>query len=224
MNVAAGQVMSDPVIAAAVRRINRNGLIHWATANIENPGAPVSRYLSPDMQNSARELVRRDLTDLVFASARSSQSILWQYWMELAFTLTQDSGELHELLAVSSRSIAAAIDANMEVMAEFLRIKREAYVPARTPTAANWSRSSWRGRRSMLRRRAGAWAIHWINLTMPRSSRSRRRRPRVFWSGPPRRWRDARIRAACSSSSPTRPRSGCGRMAASRSTWNPCGA
>ncbi|AOK52343.1 PucR family transcriptional regulator [Burkholderia stagnalis] len=128
VNVAAGQVMSDPVIAAAVRRINRNGLIHWATANIENPGAPVSRYLSPDMQSSARELVRRDLTDLVFASARSSQSILWQHWMELAFTLTADPDELHALLAVSSRSIAAAIDANMEVMAEFLRVEREAYV------------------------------------------------------------------------------------------------
>lgn len=127
VNVAAGQVMSDPVVAAAVRRINRNGMIHWATANIENPGAPVSRYLSPDMQSSARELVRRGLTDLAFASARASQSILWQRWMELAFTLTQDPQELQEFLSVSSRSIAASIDTNMEGMAEFLRAEREAY-------------------------------------------------------------------------------------------------
>ncbi|WP_199855810.1 PucR family transcriptional regulator [Burkholderia metallica] len=125
-NVAASPTMSDPVLAAAVRRINRNGLIHWATANLENPCAPVSRFLSADMLSSAQELVRRGLTDLVFVAARSSQSVVWQRWMDLAFTLTQDPAELRELLAVSSRSIAAFIDTNMIGMAEFMRAEREA--------------------------------------------------------------------------------------------------
>ncbi|MCO5397517.1 PucR family transcriptional regulator [Ralstonia soli] len=128
VNVASSEVMSDPVVAAAIRRINRNALTQWVTANMENPGAPVPRYESADMQSTARELVRRGLTDLVFASARSSQSMLWQRWMELAFTLTDDPQELHELLMVTSRSSLAFVDANMEGMAELLRAEREAYL------------------------------------------------------------------------------------------------
>jgi DNA-binding PucR family transcriptional regulator len=62
----------------------------------------------------------------MFAAARSSQSILWQRWMDLAFTLTQDPEELREFLAVSSRSISAYVESNIEGIAEFLRVEREA--------------------------------------------------------------------------------------------------
>ncbi|TFE36509.1 PucR family transcriptional regulator [Paraburkholderia dipogonis] len=124
-SLAADMVLTDPVLLAAARRINRSGLIHWAAANMENPGTPVPRYISADMLSSARELVRRDATDLMFSAARSSQSAAWQRWMDIAFSLTKDPQELRELLEVSALSIAAFIDVNMEGISEFMRAERE---------------------------------------------------------------------------------------------------
>ena len=78
----------DPVIMAATRRANRSNLVHWAMANIEKPGAPVAPHLPPDMLSTARELVRRDATSLMFTAARAAQDAAWQRWMVIAFQLT----------------------------------------------------------------------------------------------------------------------------------------
>ncbi|GAA3946947.1 PucR family transcriptional regulator [Allohahella marinimesophila] len=123
------QLMADdPVIMAATRRANRSNLIHWAIANIEKPGAPVAPNLPSDMMSTARELVRRDATNLMFTAARAAQDAAWQRWMAIAFQLTSDPDELRELLSVSARSIASFIDACMREMASFMKTEHEQLV------------------------------------------------------------------------------------------------
>lgn len=198
----------------------------WATFTIENPGAPISRYISVDMQSSARELVRRGLTDLAFASTRSAQSLVWHLWMELAFTLTQGPQELREFLSVSSRSIAACVDSNMEGMAEFLRLEREAFARGTHADRRELVTRIVEGtaRRLVLRKPAGVWVTRSINLSTPPSSGARRQTPtRDFSNKQPRRWRDVRPRATSWPSSRTQPRCGSGCTVASRLTWSSCG-
>ncbi|MAM89800.1 MAG: polyketide synthase regulator [unclassified Hahellaceae] len=118
----------DPVIMAATRRANRSNLVHWAMANIEKPGAPVAPHLPPDMLSTARELVRRDATSLMFTAARAAQDAAWQRWMVIAFQLTSDPSELRELLSVSARSIASFIDACMREMTIFMKAEHDQLV------------------------------------------------------------------------------------------------
>lgn len=118
-------VIDDPVIMAGARRVIRSSLIHWAEANIQHPGVPVAAHIPPDMLANARELVRRGTTEQMFNSSRMVQNTAWQFWMNIAFGLTGDAAELRELLAVSARSIAAFIDANMEGIAVFMKAERE---------------------------------------------------------------------------------------------------
>ncbi len=119
------RMSEDPVLVAAAKRVNRTSLVHWAAANIENPGAPVPRYISADMLSNARELVRRGATDLMFSASRSAQNAAWQLWMNIVFELTTDPKELHELLEVSARSIATFIDVNMEGITEIMMAEHE---------------------------------------------------------------------------------------------------
>ncbi len=103
-------VAADPVLAAAVRRNNHANLIRWAQSNVHEPGAPVRPEVTPETIGVARDLVRRGLDTSALHGYRVGQNVGWQRWMELAFTLTQDPGELHELLAVSARSIFTYVD------------------------------------------------------------------------------------------------------------------
>lgn len=117
--------IDDPVIMAASRRVVRASLVHWVQANIRNPGAPVAAFIPNDMLASARELVRRGITDQMFNASRVVQNTVWPRWMGIAFELTSDPHELRELLDVSARSISAYIDATMEGIAAFMKAERE---------------------------------------------------------------------------------------------------
>lgn len=106
-------VVSDPVLAAAVRRTNRANLMHWATANVHDPGGPVAPNLGPETLSVARDLVRRGLDVDALHGYRVGQNIAWQRWMAVAFELTSDAEELRELLDVTARSIFAFVDATL---------------------------------------------------------------------------------------------------------------
>lgn len=118
-------LLDDPVLMATARRATQSSLIHWAAANIDNPGAPVAPFLSNDMLNNARELVRLDATEMMFNFTRSAQNTVWQLWMNIAFKLTNDPLELKELLDTSARSIATFVEGTMEAVAIFMRTERE---------------------------------------------------------------------------------------------------
>lgn len=114
------KLLEDPVILAACRRANRSEMLHWANANMQRPGEPVETYVSADMVDTARELARRGLSEVLMNSARTTQSAAWEMWMKMAFELTQDPVLLEELLEVSSRSISEFIAGNMRVITQIV--------------------------------------------------------------------------------------------------------
>jgi DNA-binding PucR family transcriptional regulator len=116
-------VAADPVLAAAVRRNNRANLVHWAQANVADPGAPVPANLGPQVLSVARDLVRRGLDADALHGYRIGQNVAWRRWMALCFELTADPEELQELLDVSARSIFTFVDATLAGIAE--QIERE---------------------------------------------------------------------------------------------------
>lgn len=120
-------VADDPTLAEAVRRSNRSNRLHWAAANVSHPGEPVQPNLGPESLTIARYLIRRGLDESTAVDAyRIGQNTAWRAWMQVAFALTSDVDELHELLDVSARSIAAFIDATVAGIYRQLQVEREA--------------------------------------------------------------------------------------------------
>lgn len=101
-------------------------MLHWANANLQRPGEPVEPYVSADMVDTARELARRGLSELLMNVARSTQNAAWDLWMKMAFSLTQDPVVLEEFLKVSSRSISEFIDSNMRVVTQIILEEKNA--------------------------------------------------------------------------------------------------
>jgi len=118
-------VATDPVLRAANLRTNRSNLLHWAAANVRDPGAPVPANLGTEPLGIARDMVRRGLDDSALNSYRIGQNVAWRRWMEIAFELTSDPDELRELLDVSSLSISSFIDATIDGIAARMKIERE---------------------------------------------------------------------------------------------------
>ncbi len=120
------ELLEDPVILAACRRANRAELLHWAHANLQRPGEPVEPYVSADMVDTAKELARRGLSELLMNVARSTQNTAWELWMKMAFSLTRDPVVLEEFLEVSSRSISEFIGGNMRVVTQVILEEKNA--------------------------------------------------------------------------------------------------
>jgi DNA-binding PucR family transcriptional regulator len=99
-------IADDPVLSAGMRRATRSNLAHWAEANIRAPGAPVAPNVSEEPLAISRELVRRGLDEQALHAYRTGQNAAWLRWMDIAFALTQNPAELHELLGFTARSIA----------------------------------------------------------------------------------------------------------------------
>lgn len=115
-------VAEDPVLAEAARRSVRSSLMHWAAANVSDPGAPVPANLGPEPLSIARDMVRRGLEPFTY---RPAQSVGWQIWMDTVFRLTSDADELRELFEVSFRSISEFLDATSDGIAARIRQERE---------------------------------------------------------------------------------------------------
>lgn len=124
-DVAAMSSIDDPVLLAASRRMNRVGILHWASANIQHPGEPVPVYLPPDLEEMARQLVRRGQGDVILNSGRAVQNAALQFSRRAAFQLTQDAVLLEELLEVMAQSIMTFIDDNMREVTTVLRREQE---------------------------------------------------------------------------------------------------
>src|SRR5690349_8865436 len=95
---------ADPELAAAVSRSNRANLFFWATANVRDPGAPVPPNTGPEPLTIARELVRRGIDAFPLDAYRVGEGVAWRRLMEIAFELTSEPAELHDMLQACSRS------------------------------------------------------------------------------------------------------------------------
>ncbi len=118
-------MLSDPVLVEGSRNSNLDSLQHWAGANIRNPGARVSANLSPTILEATRDLLRRDLDETALGLWRVGQNAGWQRWIEICFELTSDTHVLQEVLAVTSRSIAAFVDDTIAAVARIIRQERQ---------------------------------------------------------------------------------------------------
>lgn len=116
-------IAEDPVLAAAVRRASRANLLHWAAANVRDPGAPVAANLGPEPLALARDLVRRGLDSTTLEIYRVGQDVAWRHWIEIVFGLTADPDELREVLVVSSLSISDFISATLAGIAAQLKLE-----------------------------------------------------------------------------------------------------
>src|SRR5262249_36704701 len=119
------EVAGDPVLAAGLRRVIRSNVLHWAAANVDDPGAPVSANVGPEPRGLAQHPLRRGLTPAALRAYRIVQSVFWQRWMMLAFRLTARNDELQELLAVSARSLFSFIDDTNAAITEQMQRDRE---------------------------------------------------------------------------------------------------
>lgn len=117
-------VVGDPALVAAIRRTNHANLLHWAQANVSDPGAPVAPNVGPGTLTIARDLVRRGLDQTSLDAYRTGQNAAWRMWMALAFELTSDPDELAELLDVTARSIFSFVDGTLAGIAAELERER----------------------------------------------------------------------------------------------------
>ncbi|EUA14413.1 pucR C-terminal helix-turn-helix domain protein [Mycobacterium kansasii 732] len=115
-------IADDPVLAAATRRSIRSSLMHWAAANVSNPGAPVPPNVGPEPLSIARDMARRGLEPFTF---RPALTVGWRLWMDIGFKLASDADELRELLDVSFRSISNFIDATAAGIAAQVQQERD---------------------------------------------------------------------------------------------------
>lgn len=123
--VANPSTAGDPDLVAATSRTNRSNLMHWAAANLRNPGAPVSANLGPEPMGIARDLVRRGFDALALDAYRMGQNVAWRRWMDIAFGLTSDPAELHELLDVTAHSISSFVDATIAGISDQIEKERD---------------------------------------------------------------------------------------------------
>lgn len=118
-------IASDPELAAAVSASNRANLYFWGTANVRDPGAPVPPNTGPEPLSIARELVRRGVNAFPLDAYRVGEGVAWRRLMEIAFELTSDPDELHELLDTCSRSISGFVDATLTGIATQIELERD---------------------------------------------------------------------------------------------------
>jgi DNA-binding PucR family transcriptional regulator len=122
------QLAADPAITSATVATDHANILHWARSNVRRPGAPVEANLSPEVVDLARDIVRRGLDDTTLNTYRIGQNAAWLAWMQRAFALTDDPGELRELLDVTSRSIFAFVDQTVAGLRELIDSEREQLV------------------------------------------------------------------------------------------------
>lgn len=122
---ASREIASDPELAAAVVRSNHANLYFWGSANVRDPGAPVPPNTGPEPLSIARELVRRGVNEFPLDAYRVGEGVAWRRLMEIAFELTSDPAELHEMLDVCSQSISAFVDATLAGIAAQIELERE---------------------------------------------------------------------------------------------------
>jgi DNA-binding PucR family transcriptional regulator len=116
---------ADPVLVEGFRRANHANLVHWAQANVRDPGMPVPPNTGPEGLGIARDLVRRGLDQGGLDAYRTGQNAAWRLWMATAFSLTTDPAQLGELLDVSARSIFAFVDETIAAITAQVEQERE---------------------------------------------------------------------------------------------------
>lgn len=119
-------IAKDPVLVEAVRQCNRSNQLHWLAANISHPGEPVPANLGAESLAVVRALIHHGADAAAVVDLyRIGQNVAWRAWMSIAFALTSDADDLHELLDFSAHSITSFIDATIAGICHRVELERE---------------------------------------------------------------------------------------------------
>ncbi|MFF2083987.1 PucR family transcriptional regulator [Nocardia sp. NPDC058176] len=117
-------IADDPELRAFAIRGTHANLIHWASANLRKPGAPVPANTEEPIE-AARLATRRGYNEASLDAYRLGQNVAWRRWMKIVFDLTSDPEELRELLDVTARSISEFIDATIAATKAQITLERD---------------------------------------------------------------------------------------------------
>lgn len=117
-------LLDDPQLVAADRRMNKTNMVHWLSANLQDPGARVPPSSDPDILQFARDVVRRGLDMHDLGSWRGAQYGAWSTWVDVCFAVTSDLDELRALMKVSERSMSTFIDDSMAALDDYVEKER----------------------------------------------------------------------------------------------------
>lgn len=104
--------------------MNKAYLLHWLSANLQDPGAPVRPCVDPEVLQFARDLLRRGMDMHDVGSWRGAQHGAWDLWVDACFAVTTDVDELRHLMKLSERSMATFIDDSIAVLDEYVEQER----------------------------------------------------------------------------------------------------
>jgi DNA-binding PucR family transcriptional regulator len=100
-----------PQLADAIRLSNRTYILHWARANIDRPGQPVSADLGVEPLPSVLDAIRGGLDEAATEEgSRIGQVMVSRGMAQTAFALTSDVTVLRELLDSLVGSMTSFID------------------------------------------------------------------------------------------------------------------
>ncbi|MGX9789652.1 PucR family transcriptional regulator [Mycobacterium sp. MMS18-G62] len=115
---------ADPVLRASSERAFRASFLHWATQNMQHPGASVGPGLGDEVVYIARDLIRRGLEDAATTAYRVGQSLALRYFVSRAFEATDDPVLLRELLDTVTWSISDFVESTVTRVTEMMRSER----------------------------------------------------------------------------------------------------
>ena len=115
---------ADPVLRASAQRAFRASFLHWATQNVQHPGASVGPAVGNEVVHIARDLIRRGLEDTATAAYRAGQSHAVRHCVNRAFDYTVDPVQLRELLDTLTWSISDFVESTLAQVTEMMRNER----------------------------------------------------------------------------------------------------
>ena len=115
---------ADPVVRASSERAFRASFLHWATQNLQYPGASVGPGLGDEVVYIARDLIRRGLEESATTAYRVGQSQALRYCVSKAFEFTDDPVLLRELLDTVAWSISDFVESTVTRVTEMMSSER----------------------------------------------------------------------------------------------------
>ncbi|HEU0190248.1 MAG TPA: PucR family transcriptional regulator [Mycobacterium sp.] len=119
-------IADDPMLVEAIHQSDRSIILHWAAANVTDPGEPVPAKLGAEAFDYVRGLMQRGVDEaVVIDQYRICQNQALQNWMRIALRLTPERDELRELQTLGTRSITSFVNATIAGIRHQMQAERD---------------------------------------------------------------------------------------------------
>lgn len=117
-------ILRDPTLTASMQSTTRGLVTHWLGQVLVDPGVPVRPAQLRTTIGYVHDVHRRGLDTPAMTTYHTAHNLAWHHWMVRCFAMTDDIGELRELLEYSDRSISAFLLATMADVGRAMREER----------------------------------------------------------------------------------------------------